>query len=113
MENGMDCRVCTIRKLNDQLRTTGIGGTILITRGLKERGEMFVLAAMEAIRAFDDFSTENDPHAEHDFGRVEVEGEALFWKVDYYDKDMEFGSDDPADPDVTERVLTLMFAEEY
>ena len=113
MAKEKDCRVCTIRKLNDQLRTTGVGGTILITRGLKELGDEFVLAAIEAIRAFDDFSPDNDPHAEHDFGRVEVEGEALFWKIDYYDKGMEFGSDDPADPEVTQRVLTLMFVEEY
>lgn len=113
MEAKDDCRICTIRELNDQLRTTGVGGTILITRGIKERGETFVQVAIETMKTFADFSPENDPHAEHDFGSIKVEGEPLFWKIDYYDKEMKFGSDDPADPEATERVLTLMFAQEY
>jgi hypothetical protein len=36
-----------------------------------------------------------------------------FWKIDSYDRNTEFGSPDPADPDVTTRVLTIMRADEY
>ena len=40
-------------------------------------------------------------------------GERYFFKIDYYDKNTEFGSPDPADPAVTTRVLTIMRADEY
>jgi hypothetical protein len=67
-----------------------------------------------AVAAFDTFTTDNDPYGEHDFGKVVVEGETLFWKIDYSDKrDPDLGADDPADAATTERVLTIMLAEEY
>ena len=66
-----------------------------------------------AVRDFDTFTEDNDPHGEHDFGTVVVARRKIFWKIDYYDNRMEFSSPDPADPDVTERVLTIMLAEEY
>ena len=62
---------------------------------------------------FKAFSAGNDPHGEHDFGNFEVEGENYFFKIDYYSPDLEGGSEDPADPKKTTRVLTIMRAEEY
>jgi hypothetical protein len=62
---------------------------------------------------FDDFCTANDPHDEHDFGAFEFEGARIMFKIDYYDNDLNFHSPNPADPAVTERVLTIMLAEEY
>lgn len=44
-----------------------------------------------------------------DFGAFEYEGVPVYFKIDYFDKD----SPDPADPAVTERVITLMLATEY
>jgi hypothetical protein len=55
----------------------------------------------------------NDPHQEHDFGSFNVEGETIFFKIDYYDCSLECHSPDPADPVVTRRVITLMLASEY
>jgi hypothetical protein len=55
----------------------------------------------------------NDPYGEHDFGSFEVTGHKFFFKIDAYDIDMRFGSEDPADPTKTTRVLTLMLAEDY
>jgi hypothetical protein len=56
------------------------------------------------------FST---PYGEHDFGSFEIAGEKVFWKIDYYDLSLEFGSNDSADPAQTKRVLTILLAEEY
>ena len=62
---------------------------------------------------FSDFDADNDPHKEHDFGSFTLAGRKFFFKLDYYDLAMEFGSEDPADPSKTTRVLTIMLAEEY
>jgi Protein of unknown function (DUF3768) len=68
---------------------------------------------VEAVRTFATFGRTNDPHSEHDFGAVEINGEKFFWKIDYYDLAMSQHSVDPSDPEATIRVLTLMRADEY
>ena len=55
----------------------------------------------------------NDPYNEHDFGSLEFEGDSFMWKIDYYDNDYKFGSDDPSNSKVTQRVLTIMYSSEY
>ena len=65
------------------------------------------------LAAYDSFDVDNDPHGERDFGDVDVAGTNLLWKIDYYDKEMKYASPDPADPAVTERVLTVMLPEEW
>lgn len=102
-----------IRALNDAFRATFGGGRVLITRGVQERGEAFVRKAVAAVKAFDAFTPENDPHGEHDFGSLTVEGTKLYFKIDYYDALERFGSEDPADPAKTTRVLTILLPEEY
>ena len=103
-----------IRDLNDKFRRTGLGnGTVVITRGVQCQGPDFVQAAFQAVRSFDAFSEENDAWGEHDFGAVEIDGEKLFWKLDYYDPSLTVGSENPANEAVTHRVLTIMLACEY
>ena len=65
------------------------------------------------VAIFSEFTADNDPHEEHDFGNFELAGRKFFFKIDYFDANMEFGSEDPADPAKTTRALTIMLAEEY
>jgi hypothetical protein len=111
--NMSDVRTLRIRQLNDAFRATLEGGKAFITPGVSALGSEFGLMALSAVRAFDTFSADNDPYGEHDFGAVTVTDEKLFWKIDYYDLSMDFGSKDPADPAQTTRVLTILLAEEW
>lgn len=103
-----------IAALNDQLRITFLTGDVMLTRGIAcledhQRSDIF-----EKVQSFSDFTEDNDPYGEHDFGALDVDGVGkVFWKIDYYNPDYGSGSDDPADPAKTRRVLTIMLAEEY
>ena len=70
-------------------------------------------AILGKVMSFEDFTPDNDPHGEHDFGAFEHAGKRIFWKIDYYDAACENGSEDPADASKTTRVLTIMLADEY
>lgn len=103
-----------ISRLNDELREgQGINGQIMLTSGIHNRGQKFVVEVAKAVTEFSAFTSENDPHSEHDFGALEVLGQKIFFKVDYYDLTMKMLSPDPSYPAVTKRVLTIMLAEEY
>ena len=112
-----------IARLNDQLRenitnpgnnrvvmTIGIAalvGDVALFRGFRKRAEL-----LRAVRDFESFDRGNDPYGEHDMGSFTFEGAACMWKIDYYDLDLAVGSEDPADPSRTVRVLTIMRADE-
>ena len=106
-------RMTTIRALNDQLRRFGIGGTIVVTSGIQALGRDRIAELMVAIAQFDAFSSANDPYGEHDCAAVDILGRRVLWKIDYYDRNLELASPDPAAPNVTKRVMTVMLAEEY
>jgi hypothetical protein len=102
-----------IASLNDIARTAmGVGGKLVQTSGISARPDQSNIR--EKVEKFNTFTPDNDPHGERDFGSFEQpDGEKIFWKIDYYAKDMESGSEDPSDPGQTVRVLTIMLAEEY
>ena len=102
-----------IRELNDKFRQTGIGGRTCITQGIQAEGDAFARKCLMAVSAFNDFNRDNDPYQEHDFGALKVDGQSVFFKLDYYAKDMQHGSPDPSDENVTTRVMTIMLADEY
>src|SRR6266545_1757499 len=77
------------------------------------RSEASVAMLIRRVATFSEFTEDNDPHGEHDFGNFTLAGRKFFWKIDAYDANMQFGSEDPADPTKTTRVLTIMLAEEY
>ncbi len=103
-----------IARLNDLLRQgRAANGKVLVTSGVQALGSEFMAKVQHEIAAFADFSPDNDPHNEHDFGSLEIDGSKLFFKIDYYAPGMEQGSEDPANPLQTVRVLTIMLAQEY
>lgn len=102
-----------IAALNDLLRTTFLTGRVVVTEGVRALSEATREEIITKVRTFDEFSPDNDPYGEHDFGAVTVDGIKAFWKIDYYDCTLSILSDDPADPAKTCRVLTVMLAEEY
>ena len=102
-----------IAALNDAFRRSGQGGQIVATQGVAALPPEEQQALLAKVRLFDEFNQASDPYGEHEFGAIEHSGEKYFWKIDYYDKNREYGSEDPADPEQTTRVMTIMQAHEY
>lgn len=102
-----------IRVLNDLFRVTFQGGRVMLTSGVAGLPVDTKARVILAVQQFKDFDEGNDPHNEHDFGAFEVDDEKFFFKIDYYDRDIRYGADDPSDPEHTTRVMTIMLANEY
>jgi hypothetical protein len=103
-----------IRALNDALREIAAGnGRVYVTAGISALPMQDQVHIMWRVRDFSAFTPENDPSGHHDFGSFEYDSKKIFWKIDYYDRELQFGSPDPADESVTTRVLTVFLAEEY
>ena len=107
----------------------GVACTAIATVGFRSLPTSDQSRVRELIETFDAFDEDNDPHGERDFGAVyqlacgrwtterprarDDERERVLWKLDCYDRDLRFGSEDPANSAVTRRVLTIMLADEY
>ena len=109
----MDTKTARIRALNDELRQHLTGGMAVMTPGVAALGPTAVERIFKTIAVFDDFCHANDPHEEHDFGAFEADGHMIMFKIDYLDRDLSMHSPDPADSSVTQRVITILLAEEY
>ena len=92
----MTTKVEEIRALNDAFRKQLTGGIAVITPGVAALGQATVARLVETLAVFDDFHHGNDPHAEHDFGAFEIDGNRFFFKIDYFDKDLNYHSPDHA-----------------
>lgn len=106
-------RSVAIATLNDQFRKTFVGGSVFLTAGVQALASDVKAMALRKVATYSEFTPDNDPHGEHDFGAFDLAGRRFFWKIDYYDPSLEFGSAEPSDPKITRRVLTVMLAEEY
>ena len=119
-----------IARLNDLARSAmGVACTAVATVGFRSLPEADQSSVRELIETFDAFDEDNDPHGERDFGCVyqlgdgrwttdrprqrDDERERVFWKIDCYDRDLRFASEDAANPAVTRRVLAIMLSDEY
>ena len=111
--NCVQNRTTKIRALNDSLRKTGVGGRLVMTQGVASLPQSAIGAILAAVAGFEAFSDSNDPYGEHDMGAIRVGVHLVFFKIDYYDEQLMFASDDPSDPAITQRVLTIMLTSEY
>ena len=112
-----------VARQNDQFRrwhTIGerkpgiyIPGKSVWTASFEAEPAAFKRAALQAIGAIAQFAPENDPEGFHDFGSVEVDGRAVWFKIDAYDQDYHYGADDPADLSRTRRILTVLFPSDW
>ena len=68
------------------------------------------LRRLKRAATFDDFTPDNDPYGEHDFGSFELCSRKFFWKIELYE---EPGVKDKNGEPVVTRVLTIMLAHEY
>ncbi len=103
-----------IAQLNDLARQAmGVCCKLIQTEGVNASPPATQSRIRENVENFNTFSESNDPHGERDFGTIDQDGVRVFWKIDYYDRACEYGSEDPSDPRQTTRVLTIMLAEEY
>ena len=102
-----------IKLLNNNFRRSFIGGKVLTTIGIRSKPVEDVSRILAKVRSFNKFNKANNVYGENDYGSFAFKGDVIIWKIDYYDKNYEFLSDNPADPTITNRVLTIMTAEEY
>jgi Protein of unknown function (DUF3768) len=123
-------RTARIARLNDLARSAmGVACTAVATVGFRSLPASDQSCVRELIETYDAFDEDNDPHGERDFGTIyqlgdgrwttarprsrDDERERVFWKMDYYGRQMQFASEDASNPAITRRVLTIMLADEY
>jgi len=98
----------TLAERNDFLRRHLTGPCCVLTAAVAAQSDREQILA--AVREFSAFNRDNDPHGEHDFARFEVNGQAYFFKWDYYDKNFERH---PGDGEERTHVLTIGRANDY
>lgn len=103
----------TIAKQNDDFRTNFSKGTLCLTCSIRALGKACVAEIISKVRLFNNFNENNDPYGEHDFGAFNYGGRKIFFKIDNYDREFLYLSPDVTNPKLTNKVLTVMLAEEY
>lgn len=98
---------------NDNFRKHLSQGTLVLTQGIRSNTPDDIKEIITKVRTFDTFDENNDPYGERDFGAFDYKGKRIFWKIDYYDREFLYLSPDVSNPRLTNKVLTVMYAEEY
>tara|TARA_R110002110_G_scaffold289314_3_gene503582 strand:+ start:1351 stop:1731 length:381 start_codon:yes stop_codon:yes gene_type:complete len=107
---------------NDAFRRTIFGGApvtdapqgqFVMTRGVAALGPDVQLELTRRVATFDGFNADSDPQGWHEMGVIEFDGTTVWFKLDLYDVDYQYGSPEPSDPEQTCRVLTLLLPSEY
>ncbi len=107
---------------NDAFRRSILGNTtvadapqgqFVMTRSVAALGPDAQLELTRRVAAFDGFDADSDPQGWHEMGVIEFEDMTVWFKIDLYDVDYQYGSPEPSDPEQTRRVLTLLLPSEY
>lgn len=107
---------------NDRFRKAAFGapvegqiptGQVLLTPGITEQSDGFRAAVLDAVGAYDGFNPDCDPHEWHEMGVLEIEGQTVWFRIDLYDENYEYGASDPTELRFTRRVLTVLLPSEY
>lgn len=88
-------------------------GQFVMTRGVAALGPDAQLDLTRRVAAFDAFNADSDPQGWHEMGVIDLDGKTVWFKLDLYDVDYQYGSPEPSDPKQTRRVLTLLLPSEY
>ena len=102
-----------IRELNDEARRSFKNVQVMLALGIRTRPEKEIAEILKRVRTFNNFNKNNDVYGEHDYLSFDYKGEKIIAKIDYYDQNYRFMSENPADPTITNRVMTIMTGEEY
>ena len=103
-------QVCSLAPGLGPARDGGLPGQVVFTRAVAARGPLFPLLCLLAVAGHDAF----DPDRLRDFGRVKVQGERVWFKIDTYaDETMEWGAERPDDPARTYRLMTVMLPSDW
>jgi hypothetical protein len=102
-----------IAKLNNDFRKSFIGGEVLLSAGIAAMSSEDKANIISMVQNFNDFTEDNNVYGENDFGSFDYKGEKILWKIDYYDLNNQYHSENPANPDITNRILTIMTVFEW
>ena len=102
-----------IATLNDNFRRSFINGEVLLSAGIAAMSSEDKANIVSLVQNFNDFTPSNDVYGEHDFGTFDYKGEKILWKIDYYDLNNKYHSEDPSNPYITNRILTIMTVYEF
>jgi Protein of unknown function (DUF3768) len=102
-----------IRALNDALRRNLPNGHAVLTAGVAALGPEAVARIVKTDRGLRRFLPGQRPIRRARFWGPRNRRRGDLFKIDYFDKTLTHHSPDPSDPSVTERVITMMLAEEY
>ena len=88
-------------------------GQFVMTRGVAALGPDAQQELTHRVATFDGFNADSDPQGWHEMGVIDFDGTTVWFKLDLYDVNYQFGSPEPSDPAQTRRVLTLLLPSEY
>jgi len=121
-QSEQDRIAAVIAEQNDRFRKTWgadftVPGRIVMTRGVADLGYAEQAQIMQAVQQYSDFTEDNDPYGQHDFGVFTIQSQGkplkLYWKIDLYDRDYTYGAVMPTSLADTRRVLTVLFPSDY